>query len=89
MRLRAKVVRVTGRTRHHIGTVVDGLPLPLREIPPPTLVEILEEESSYLLLGCDESGASLCDSWFASVEEAKRQANFEYDVAEESWVEVD
>ena len=86
MRLVARPREITGATRHSIGTVIDGQLVPLEEVPPPAWVEIVEEGNGYFLFHCGAAGVSLADSWFPYLEEAKRQAWFEYRIEEADWV---
>ncbi len=45
-------------------------------------------EDAYYLFGCDEKWESVTDSWFHTLEEAKRQAEFEYEGISKLWKEV-
>lgn len=59
-------------------------------IPPPSSLKIEppgEKGDGYLLLRLDPSGTCLADTWHATLEEAKAQAEFEYEVVPSSWVE--
>lgn len=88
MRLRAFVRAVTGNTKHFIGTIVDDEPVPVRQIPPAHYVEIEPDGNHAFLHHFDADGNELADSWHESVEEAKRQAAFEYCIGEDDWREV-
>jgi hypothetical protein len=77
MRLRATVRRVTGKTRHLLG----ALPL-----PHPKIVElVLEEDGAIFLLRLDDEGQCISDTWHETVEAAKAQAKFEYEIEEGDW----
>lgn len=86
MNLVARPREITEVTRHFISTVIEGRLVPLQEIPSPAWVEIVEEDDGYYLFRCDEAGVSLADSWFPCLEEAKRQAWFEYRIEEGDWI---
>ena len=85
MRLGAKVVRATGFTRHYIATASGPV-----ELGPPARVEISDEEpSGYLLLHYDARGVCQADSWFASLEEAFRQAEVELSIPRDAWATLE
>ena len=88
MKLRAPVKSVTGTTKHFLGTVIDGKPVPVQLIPSPTWVEIVEKDGWFYLYRYDDNNVCLADSLFEDVEKAKSQATFEFDIAEEDWVEM-
>jgi hypothetical protein len=44
-----------------------------------------EEESSFYLFGCDEDWETLTDTWHPTLEEAKEQAEFEYEGVSVTW----
>ena len=88
MKLEAEVKTVSGRTKHYVGTVVDGVLKPAYEIGSPDRVEIIEEGDGYFLFGYAGPGPSIFDSFFFTLEEAKRQAKFEFEIDEQDWVEI-
>ena len=88
MRLRAPVRTVTGKTRHYLGAIVDGRPVAGTEFPSPESLEITDEYGDFLLFRLNADGVCIADTWHATVEEAMRQATFEYETAREDWVEV-
>jgi hypothetical protein len=47
-----------------------------------------ENEDAYYLFGCDETWSSVTDSWFQTLDEAKRQAEFEYEGITRLWTEL-
>ncbi len=87
MRLRAKVNEATGKTRHYVGALVDGRPVPVTELPIPVWVEISAEDAGVYLFRLDAEGNCLADSWHQTLEEARRQATFEYNIAPDEWTE--
>jgi len=63
-------------------------PSGVRDIEQPSEVVIQEDEGAYFLLRLSPSGVSLADTWHETVEEAKRQALFEYGIVETDWTTV-
>jgi hypothetical protein len=45
-----------------------------------------EGENSFYLFGCDEKWQSITDTWHQTFEEAKDQAEFEYEGVSSTWV---
>lgn len=89
MRLRAKVSGSTGKTRHSIGTLVDGVPTPVEDLPMPEWVEISQEDGAYYLYHLDAEGVCFADTWHQTLDEAKQQASFEFGIEPEEWAEVE
>ncbi|MBA3770700.1 MAG: hypothetical protein H0X08_09455 [Blastocatellia bacterium] len=48
-----------------------------------------DNEDSFYLFGCDEDWNSVTDTWHATVEEAKEQAEFEYEGVAATWIAMD
>jgi hypothetical protein len=46
-----------------------------------------ENEDAFYLFGCDAEWKSVTDSWHPTVEEARRQAEFEYEGVSATWQE--
>lgn len=44
-----------------------------------------EGEENYYLFGCDENWNTLTDTWHETLEEAKEQAEFEYEGTHQTW----
>ena len=44
-----------------------------------------EAEGAYYLLGCDKNWQPLTDTWHQSLDDAKRQAEFEYEGVSATW----
>ena len=77
---------VTGRTTPSWGAIDEAGDLkPVEAMPPADWVEIVEEGNGYFLFRYTEDGQFAGDSWFASVDEAKRQALFEYGIGAHDW----
>jgi hypothetical protein len=80
MRLKANVRRATGATRH----VVDG-----RNVTSNIAwVEIEPADGAFYLLYFSTAGECLTDTWHESIEQAKHQALFEFEIEEADWKEV-
>jgi hypothetical protein len=58
-------------------------------LPAPTWVELVEENGGFYLYRLDDRGHCIADTWHQTVEEAKAQANFEYEIREEDWQSSD
>jgi hypothetical protein len=84
--LTAKIKHVTGVTKHYLGTIENGAPEPVKELPPPAYVEIQEAESGFFLLYFDSEGNCMTDTWHPTLEDAKEQAKAEFEIDEEDWV---
>ncbi len=89
MRLRAKVERATGTTRHYIGALEDGRPIPRVELPVPAWIEISSEDGAFYLFRLDPEGACFADTWHQTLEEAKRQAAFEFGITPGDWSDTE
>jgi len=44
-----------------------------------------EGEDSFYLFGCDENWETVTDTWHQTLEDAKEQAEFEYEGVSETW----
>lgn len=89
MRLRALVREVTGNARHYYGTILDDRVVPASPVPIPHYVEIADDGGgSFLLLYFDEEGNELTDTWHETVDDAKRQAEFEFCIGDNDWQDV-
>ena len=88
-------VRPTGRTIHGVGLPPE---IPRvgqwRNFPPPKILGPFAalaickriDDSSYWLFYCDENWNVQSDGWYESIEEAKNQAEFEYEGVSALWV---
>jgi hypothetical protein len=88
LRLRARVRTATGGTRHALGTLVDGMAVEAQQLPTPAFAEIIEKEEGFYLLYLDSEGACLTDTWHVTLEAAKRQAEFEFQIPPMEWQPV-
>jgi hypothetical protein len=83
MRLRAEVRRVTGNTRHHVpGRGAGDL------CPTIAWVEIEPGDGAYYLFYFTAAGECLTDTWHESLDAAKRQARFEFEIEDADWTDV-
>jgi hypothetical protein len=58
------------------------------ELPMPTWVKILQTDEGVFLLYVDDAGSTITDTWHETVEQAKSQAKFEFDIGESEWVDA-
>ena len=89
MMLQAKVQSITGNTQHYIGTIAGGRVVRQTRIDDPEYVQISEGDNGYYLLRFNSDNVCLADSWFETLEEAKRQAEFEYAISESHWEHIE
>ncbi len=88
MRLRAKVIGTSGKASHHIGTLVESTPTSVRQLPVPACVEIAEEGGAFYLFHLDAEGVCFADTWHQTLDDAKRQAAFEFGIKPDEWTDV-
>jgi hypothetical protein len=89
MRLRAKASGSTGKTRHSVGTLVNGTPTPVENLRKTEWVEISEEDGAYYLFHLDAEGVCFADTWHQTLDEAKQQAAFEFGIEAKEWSNVE
>ena len=77
-KLRARVRTVTGSTKHFV--------FPNKRIPPPDAIEIVEGDGGWYLFHLNAQGTVIADTHHRSLEEAKRQAAFEFALSEQDWI---
>jgi len=72
--------RPTGAVQHIVGGVLQ---------PPFQGLAICSNEgdAGYFLFYCDEDWDTVTDTWHRSIEEARAQAEFEYEGVSRTWVE--
>lgn len=85
MKLKAFVHRVTGKTTHRVGTLIDGMPVAHEKMSDAAWVVIEERDGSCTLIRYSRAGEFAGDTWHPTFEEAKRQARFEYDIQDSDW----
>jgi hypothetical protein len=70
--------RHTGKCRHHVAGVFQGSASGLAICQYPG-------EDAYYLLGCNGEWEAITDTWHQTLEEAKSQAEFEYEGVAATW----
>jgi hypothetical protein len=87
MKLYAKVKKVTGGTKHYIGTIINDQPVPVEDMPIATWVVIKDDDESggFFLFRYDKDGNFGGDTWHLTLDEAKGQGKFEYEIDETDW----
>lgn len=85
LRLTANVRTCTGKTRHGVGSIFDGVPVMSEQLPNAARAEIEEGNEGYFLLRFTESSEFAGDTWHQTLDEAKRQAHFEYAIQDDDW----
>ncbi len=73
--------RFTGNTRQIVGGRLIGALAGLA-------ICQYQEESAFYLFGCDCDWKVVTDTWHQSIEDAKAQAEFEYEGVEKTWIFV-
>ncbi len=89
MRLRAKVKITTGAAAHYEGRLEGDALIKTEQLPPAAIVEIQDSEHGFYLLRFDAEGDFVGDTWHPTLEEAKRQALFEFELEDQGWREVE
>lgn len=56
-----------------------------QRMAPPVLLVIEQHPEGIYLIRYDASGSEVGDTWHASIEDAKEQASFEYEIDPERW----
>jgi len=85
VRWRARVVKVTGATRHSVGRIEGDAVVPVRDLPAPVSVVIEPSDGAFLLLRLNAAGVCIADTWHQTVAEAKAQALIEYEIQVDQW----
>lgn len=57
----------------------------VNELPRPVALSIVEEDDGFFLFRMDEAGRCISDTWHFSLEDAKRQAIFEFSIKDTDW----
>lgn len=83
--LQADVRQVTERTKRSLGLIIEGVPVPIEKISPPAWVEIESDPEGFFLLRFNSKGECIADTWHESLEAAKKQAHFEFNIVEKDW----
>jgi hypothetical protein len=85
-RLTATVRRVTGATDHRVLESDERGQLKAERVPGPRYVAIVKQPHGWALLRFDEEDDCVADTWHPTLEDAKKQAQFEYEIEEGDWV---
>lgn len=88
MTLRAQVTRTTGRTVHRSGRIEDGKLVPGEVFETPAWVEIEATDEGFFLLSFDAAGRGMTDTWHQTLEQAKAQARFEFEIEDAEWLDT-
>jgi hypothetical protein len=82
------IARVKGTTTHGLGHFdASGKPVLDAEIESPCTLSIVSDESGVYLYRMNEVGECVADTWHLNVEEAQRQAEFEFEIDQYGWRE--
>lgn len=88
VRLKADVKGATGRTKHFLGTLVEGTLVKTEQRPVPAWVEISKEGGAFYLFYFGADGTCLTDTWHQTLDEAKHQAELEFAISAAEWQPV-
>ena len=80
MRIKAYVFKRTGKTSHYTNVDSDTISKGLEPLPIPKWVEISEEPDGFYLYHYSLDGECVADTWHETLEEAKEQASFEFEI---------
>jgi hypothetical protein len=89
MKLRARAREVLEPPANYIGTIVDGEPTPVEQLPDPNWLEISEEDGSFFLYYLDAEFNCFADTWHQTLESAKREAEIGFGIRPEEWSAVE
>jgi hypothetical protein len=83
------IARVRSSRKPHVGKVVSWGPgLTLTPFPEAKLLEIVpESEGGVLLIKTDAEEKFAGDDWYASIEDAKKSAEEEYELEPGAWTD--
>ena len=84
-------VRPTGATTHRAAEIIDGEVVPGDTLGPFAALGITRDNESegYLLFYFDQDGDEVTDTWHETLEDAKGQAEFEYEGITGKRIEMD
>ena len=81
MKIRAYVQSVTNKTKHyHLDSVEKSSSV--------KWVEISEKSDGVYLFYFNSTGECVSDTWHESVNDAKEQALFEFEINKDSWIAI-
>ncbi|MDL2274950.1 hypothetical protein LJC22_02345 [Desulfosarcina sp. OttesenSCG-928-G10] len=89
MKLKAEVRTITGDVRHYIGLSSFDVETQheIDTLPVPKSVEITGDSHGFFLLRFNTDGDFVGDTWHETLEDAKEQAAFEFEIKVEDWKE--
>ncbi|MFN7292137.1 MAG: hypothetical protein ACK5YR_21580 [Pirellula sp.] len=80
------VARCKATTLHSTGHFdSQGTPVVDKMIENPCALSIVSEDGSIYLWRLNEEGECVADTWHMTVDEAKRQAEFEFEIDRSGW----
>lgn len=85
MKLGARVLEITGLTRHRVGTAPGTPEAASRDLPPAVRVELIQEGDHVFLYRYTATGESAGDTWHETLKEGKAQALREYRIRDSDW----
>jgi hypothetical protein len=88
LKIRARVKQCTGATAHFEGELHDDEVVQTRRYDPAAVAEIQQTENGFFLVRFTATGDFAGDTWHATLDEAKEQATFEFELDEEGWVDA-
>jgi hypothetical protein len=86
--LRAKVKEVLSPSNNWIGTIVDGLPVPVTKLPEPDWLEISGGDGGFFVFYLDAALNCFADDWHETLESALRVGD-NFGVKRDDWSVVE
>lgn len=84
-RLQAIVHSATERTSHEVGILGPHSLETTYDLPAAVRVEIVTADDGIFLIRYDKDGEFCGDTWHQSIDEAKEQAYFEFNISANDW----
>jgi len=88
MRIKAYVNTSTGKTKHYSVSIDPSNGKGLENISAPKWIEISEESDGFHLYHFGDDGICIADTWHETLEDAKEQATFEFDIKGDDWKSI-
>lgn len=89
MKLKAEIGDNAGKTKHSFGYIDADEPIEEGKLPSAKWLEIVEGDSGFYLYHYTANGECISDTWHSSVNEAMAQAEFEFQIKEIDWYEIE
>jgi hypothetical protein len=84
----AAIAKIKGTTTHQVGHFdSSGTPIADFEMDLPCSLSIVSDEGAIYLWRLNKAGECISDTWHMNVNEAKSQADFEFEIDNEGWRE--